>query len=172
MMTGAELLARTLVTGEVFGVSAGASREAIAEGLGRDFAEEVGGRSGLRVMRRDYGLIEATFSEEREWTCTWMRIELHRLALQENLLHEALMRHGIAFENYTPWSGVLSVLDVTYAFPQPQEFRSGPGNRSFSVDEGHTIALTVDDSDTERNDYPGNGDIWAIEMSTFALPAL
>src|SRR5688572_804058 len=110
-MKGAECLANMLVSSQAFGIAPGTEIPDITVVLGEDYVEERYGRAGQRLMRRDYGLVEVTFSNEPDWACVWLSVEVHRLASHDELNAEAREKYGVSFSQYTSWNEVKSALN-------------------------------------------------------------
>ncbi|MEV5969854.1 hypothetical protein [Streptomyces sp. NPDC051921] len=75
-MSDLEFHARVAAHGDVLGVGIGARPEEWEARLGADYVDD---RSGA-LLRRDHGLVELTFQEERgSWSCLGFTVQVHRL---------------------------------------------------------------------------------------------
>jgi hypothetical protein len=162
-MKGAECLADMLVSGRAFGIAPGAGIPEVTAVLGGDYVEERYGRAGQRLLRRDYGLVEVTFNNEPDWACVWLSVEVHRLASHEEMIVEALERYGVSFSKYTSWNEVKSAIDAL-TVGRYEEIEQQNGFRSFRVNEGRAVIRIVDNGQLDREDLPGHGDVWGIEI--------
>jgi hypothetical protein len=163
-VTGAECLADILYTGKVFEVAPGTSISEVTRNLGEDFIEQQYGRRGKRLLRRDHGLVEVTFTGEPSWACAWLAVEIQRLAFHDELIAEVFDRHGVSFSRYTGWSEVESALAVPPGGVRYEEVEPQDGFRAFRVNGGPAVIRVVDDRDSQRGDLPGDGDVWGIEI--------
>jgi hypothetical protein len=156
-----DFLAEALVLGRVLGVGPGMSPEEVESVFGAEFMQEV--KRNKKTMRRDYGLLEFSFSKHEAWACAAISIEIHRLAY-----------HGI--------SVVPSALQVAYgAFPEKVRFddlkdvvqasgreiisidQPGKGFAGYSINGTRSLVYVVsDDSNDGRG--PNRGEVWGISI--------
>ncbi|MEU0025813.1 hypothetical protein [Streptomyces sp. NPDC006335] len=101
-MLGAEVISSTLVTGRFLGVGVGSSPAEAEARLG-DNVQQVHGREPHRYLRLDFGLVEATFSGEPDWTCQWFSIHMHRLGEVPGLTAEVRENYGLDFPEPVTW---------------------------------------------------------------------
>ncbi|MFJ2777929.1 hypothetical protein [Kitasatospora sp. NPDC087315] len=167
-MIGAEFIAETLSSGTVFGLGVGARLRDVESAIHLDHVDDVQGRRGKRLMRRDYGLLEVTFGGEPDWECRWISVEVHRFSTSPDLIGEARELMGVEFSQYTAWS------DVQCEFNRLADgalIQSPIVQHGYKVFRSRGLGLTVqvvDDRECIRGDFPGFGDVWSIEV---ALPA-
>jgi hypothetical protein len=161
---GADCLAQILASGEAFGLAPGSNISDVTATLGSDYVEQRYGRGDQRLLRRDYGLLEVTFVNEPDWRCAWLTVELQRLASHEELIVEAHEKHGVSFSRYTSWSEVRSALDALPQVIQLKEVERQAGFQSFSVNDGSAVIRIVDSRDSAREEFPGDGDVWGLEI--------
>ncbi|MFG2297746.1 hypothetical protein [Streptomyces sp. NPDC048603] len=166
-MTGAEFIASLLADGSLLGLRAGDGPDAAERAVPVGFldVEEAPGVS----LRRDHGLLELSFSGGGDGTAGWTlssgMLQLHRLPEDPELAAEWREATGVDFAPYTAWSDVLAAL------------AAGPGLQESAferIDQGGYLeyrnpatrvsVLVVDDPDEERDDWPGNGDVWSVSL--------
>lgn len=90
-MGGEEFAARVASSGRIVGLSAGMNTaEFDAALVGVEYLEEPGtGRRRSSILRRDYGLLEATFrTDGSDWWCDSIIVEFHRLLTDSKLSFE------------------------------------------------------------------------------------
>lgn len=149
----------------IWGVSTGADLADVTAALGTEYIDDSYGRQGSRILRRDYGLFEATFVGEPKWICKSITVEVHRAAPHPELVEEVLERHRLNFPRYTTWEEVKHELLNLVDAVEIVEIEPQAGYKSFSVDGGKTKIYIVSNSEYGRGDLPGDGDVWKIEMS-------
>lgn len=163
-MTGAEFIAQTLLTGSLFGSEVGDGIDGLADAVPFPYADDVTGRRGSRVLRRDYGLFEVTCESSPDGVIQALSLEVHRLLHRPDLRDEVHRRLGIRFEPYTNAADVQRAyeripgpgpLDVLVETPGYRVLR----NRSVGV-----AVQVVDDPGATREGFPGHGDVWKLDI--------
>ncbi|MEV7611469.1 hypothetical protein [Streptomyces sp. NPDC089799] len=163
-MTGAEFIAKLLADGSPLGLRAGDGPEAAERAVPVGFldVEEVPGAS----LRRDHGLLELSFSgggETAGWTLSSGVLELHRLPLDPGPGTEWREATGVDFAPYTAWSEVEAALAAVPGHPEPVlELIHQGGYLEYRNPASGVSVLVVDDPDEERDEWPGNGDVWSV----------
>lgn len=127
--------------------------------------EELHGRQGSRLLRRDYGLFEATFAGEPAWRCSSIIVEVHRLASTEDVAGEMSQVEGLDLPSYIPWADVREALNVSGTLmPVRQSGRDGD-YEVFRVPGSAVTVHVMADSESRRSVFPGPGDVWSISLS-------
>ncbi|AGS69417.1 hypothetical protein [Streptomyces collinus] len=159
-MTGLKLCATLLATGRIFGVGIDSSVSEVDQALRGEYIEELGD-SGVDA-RRDYGWIEISLTKREQWVLVGATLELHRLSENADLIRDVLSESGVAFEGYTPW------LELKEQF-----LSSAPDSSLQCTQQGDymeyrnpdvKVSVFVVNDDTERDEWPGHGDVWSIAL--------
>ncbi|MFB9555316.1 hypothetical protein [Streptomyces roseoviridis] len=76
-MSGLDFHAHVAARGDVLGVGVGAEPEEWERRLGSDFVDD----RDRALLRRDYGLVELSFQQQRDgsWPCFGVSVPIHRL---------------------------------------------------------------------------------------------
>ncbi|WP_413809574.1 hypothetical protein [Streptomyces sp. OE57] len=161
-MNGVAALASVIATGRLHGVGIGSSLEEVDQAVKADFIEVAD--EGHRTLRRDYGFVELYFSGgPGEWSMTSGMIELHRLAADDQGMAAEWRRDtGVEFPEYCPWSELREELSRTPDAPDI-DLRPQGGYLEYRVPETKVSVLVVD-SEEERDDCPGHGDVWSLSL--------
>ncbi|MGW7695946.1 hypothetical protein ACWGMA_45315 [Streptomyces asiaticus] len=161
-MSGAALLASVVATGRLHGVGVGSSIEEVDEALKADFIEVIDEEYG--TLRRDYGFVELYFSGgPGEWVMTSGMIEVHRLAAdEEDMAAEWRRDVGVQFPEYCSWGELREELSRTPGAPE-LDLRSQGGYLEYRALQTKVSVLVVD-SEEERDDCPGRGDVWSLSL--------
>ncbi|WP_331721337.1 hypothetical protein [Streptomyces sp. NBC_00212] len=163
-MNGPEFIARAVETGSLFDFSIGAKLAEAEKKIALEYFDELQGRRGARTLRRDYGLFEAAFSDESDWTCRSITLEIHRLASMPDLAARVRGLTGINLAPYTKWTDVAEALHGLVGclpFDSPTVTR---GYRTYRSRNTGVSVTVIDDASSERGTYPGNGDIWGLDI--------
>lgn len=116
-MTAARFVADILGSGEVFGLSPGATRSEVEARIGVDAVAQVHGKKrATQRLRLDYGLMEFTFAREQGelWVCEWITVRIDRLSDDSPALDEARRIWGIESGPTVAWREVTAVLASEY----------------------------------------------------------
>ncbi|MGA4977455.1 hypothetical protein [Streptomyces cinereoruber] len=169
-MTGIEFLASFLATGELYGLRVGSTLDEVDRALPPHSFVDVVGEEGA-WLRRDYGLVEFAFNPEpdpgpgpgAEWVVATVTIQLHRLALDDDLAQTWARSTGVAFPRYTSWEELRDALSRTHGVPELKVTDQG-GFLQYRAASSHVSVLVVDDGDEERGDHVGDGDVWGLDL--------
>lgn len=165
-MTGEEFVARVATSGSVLGLSIGKTADEFDARLGLEFLEErVGGKRRDSLLRRDYGLIEATFavSDQGPW-CTSIILEWHRLLVDDKLAAEYAPIIGGEIHQPLQWDAILKCLaeigtrDCTFRADQAFIFAAFP--------QSHVIAHIENDHEDPVRMGEHQGTLWSLEILT------
>ncbi|WP_329611697.1 hypothetical protein [Kitasatospora herbaricolor] len=158
-------MAQILSSGKIFGIGIGAQLHDFEQAIGFDHVDDVQGRQGRRLMRRDYGLLEVTFDGEPGWKCRWISVEVHRFSRSIGLIEEVRELTGVDFSQYTPWADVQREFErlVPCVSIQPPIIQGG--HQEFHLRDLGVTVQVVHDRKYMRGDFPGFGDIWSIGLS-------
>ncbi|MCA2217994.1 hypothetical protein [Jidongwangia harbinensis] len=165
-MGGEEFAARVASSGTVLGLSAGVpTAEFDAALAGIEYLEEPGtGRRKSSILRRDYGLLEATFRKDgADWRCDSIIVEFHRLLTDNKLTFEWEPIVGERFSTAPRWDVVEKIL--TEVAPPESWVSGGCDNdfRLFGFPNSYVMAHVLV-SDEESLD-PGDPDqLWSLEI--------
>ncbi|MGA4943986.1 hypothetical protein [Streptomyces cinereoruber] len=169
-MTGIEFLASFLATGELYGLRVGSTLDEVDRALPPHSFVDVVGEEGA-WLRRDYGLVEFAFNPGpgpgpgpgAEWVVATVTIQLHRLALDDDLAQTWARSTGVAFPRYTSWEELRDALSRTHGVPELKVTDQG-GFLQYRAASSHVSVLVVDDGDEERGDRVGDGDVWGLDL--------
>jgi hypothetical protein len=167
-MTGAEFFADIIVSGTVFGLRVGDSVDRFDADLRLGFIDELHGRRGSRLLRRDYGLFEATFSDEASWRCTGIIVEVNRLAATDEIAAEIQEVAQVELPRYTSWADTRAVLDVSESASPLREVGRDGDYELYSLPQSGTTAHVIADPNSSRSESPGFGDLWSITLEPTA----
>ncbi|WNE95807.1 hypothetical protein PS467_10935 [Streptomyces luomodiensis] len=165
--TGVQALADALGSGKMYGVGPGSLMADFDEAINLEFIDVVHEYKGSKLLRRDYGVAEATFSDPSEWTCRWLTIQVHRLSRSPELIEELCASAKVTFDPYTRWEDVRQ--ELGHLFPKV-EVRRGEHLGEYQehrIEESIAAIQVITDPDSVRNNFPGAGDIWSVELSAF-----
>ncbi|WP_331764069.1 hypothetical protein OG944_38675 (plasmid) [Streptomyces anulatus] len=163
-MTGAEFIAYAISTGSVCGVKVGDSVERFDGAVPLSHVDDVSGRGNSRTLRRDSGLLEATFGGSPAWSCQALSLQIHRMVHSKNLRDEVSDKLDTRFEPFTSWADVQFEYDRIPGSSPLDVLGEAPDYR---ILQNRTVGVSVhivNDSHAVRGDYPGIGDIWSLEM--------
>lgn len=155
-MTGITLIAEFIKTGRLLGLSAGSS---LQETEARMIFDHVDDGDGKTWMRRDYGLIEFNLSGP-PWEVKNASIEIHRLASTPSLLQEWNATMTDKFEKYSTWSSLKR--EISGNDLQVKATRQGEFMQHLFV--GTNVSVIVVANNEERDEWPGDGDIWSVHL--------
>ncbi|MCC9307110.1 hypothetical protein LN042_08325 [Kitasatospora sp. RB6PN24] len=161
MMDAASFLAEVIATGTIVGVRLGSSLHDVDQVLNISFAEEVD-ETGIGYLRRDYGLIELSFSGGPNWACDGILVEVHRLAQQQDLIDEWRDVYNVKLARYASWENVRKILAVRYHLTDMEIVEQG-GDVSFRSSSPR-FAVVVMPPGCRRGEWPGGGDIVSIDI--------
>ncbi|PKV88515.1 hypothetical protein [Streptomyces sp. TLI_146] len=163
-MNGPKFIARVIEAGSLFGFSVGVKLVEAEKTITLDYIEEIQGRRGARMLRRDYGLFEATFGDESDWTCRSIILEIHRLASMPDLADKIRDQTGIDLASYTEWADVENELHHPSGCLPFDSSTVTQGDRIFRSQKTGVTVTVIDDPSSERGPYPGHGDIWGLDI--------
>ena len=147
--------------GRVLDTHPGMTPQEVEVVLGAGFVEDI--NKNKKMMRRDYGLIEFTFSRDNGWVCITISIQLHRLAYHgASIVPNALQAAYGPFPERVRFEDLKNALQASggelHAVDQP-----GKGFEGYSINETrNTIYVTSDDSSDHHG--PNRGEVWGISI--------
>ncbi|WP_459754685.1 hypothetical protein [Streptomyces sennicomposti] len=97
-----EAISQALLTGYFLGIGPGSTPAEAQERLGTA-VRQLHGSTPHRLLRLDFGLVEATFTGEPDWKCQWLSLHTHRLAEMPSLSTECAKRYGLEFSEAVTW---------------------------------------------------------------------
>lgn len=156
-VTNVEFFLDVAVSGAVLGVGLAESPEQVAQAFGEDFVQDRTGAS----LRRDYGLVEFTWSRSPGsgvWQAAGFSVQVHRLA-QLTVTGPLVERYG-RFGERLPFARLQEQLS-RYGY-RPREITTaadGVGFRRFWLADSQ-VAVTVTASGWEGR--LAAGDVWSI----------
>lgn len=127
-LLGVDAISQALVTGYFIGIGPGSTPMEVQKRLGAA-ARQLHGSKPHRLLRLDFGLVEATFAGEPDWLCQWVSVHTHRLAEMPSLAGECAERFGLEFSETVAWGQLspevrdiadlvdMSPYSVRYRFP-------------------------------------------------------
>ena len=160
-MTGIDFLARFLATGTLNGVGIGADLATVDVAMPEEHVDVVDEENVS--LRRDYGLIEIFFNDGPDWNVVGASVEVHRLASPTTRGKRRRTSHGLEFPRYVPWREIEAALKKLPAPPVLEVKTDQDGYVEYrSVDT--RVSVLVVDSGEERDDWPGQGDVFSIAL--------
>ncbi|MYW16901.1 hypothetical protein GT039_15200 [Streptomyces sp. SID2955] len=97
-----EAISQALVTGYFLGTGPGSTPAEAQKHLGTA-VRQLHGSMPHRLLRLDFGLVEATFTGEPHWKCRWLSVHTHRLAEMPSLPAECAKRYDLEFSETVTW---------------------------------------------------------------------
>ncbi|WP_421107836.1 hypothetical protein [Streptomyces sp. NEAU-S77] len=161
-MDGISFLVDLIVTGRLHGIGCGASIEEVDQAVKVDFIEVED--EEYETLRRDYGFVELYFSGgPGKWVMTSGMIELHRLAADdEGMVAEWYRNMGVEFSEYHSWGELREKLSQTPDAPTLELRRQGDYLEYRALET--KVSVTVVDDQGERDECPGQGDIFSVSF--------
>jgi hypothetical protein len=162
-LSAIRFLAEAAATGLVMGARLGSLPEQVEAGLGGGYLDDLNRRGTL--LRRDYGLVELTFTRSSGWACQAVSLQVHRLATGG----QAVVPPAIVAA-YGPFPPTVSMTDLAAVLTDiGAGIEAGPddGDRSFArytVPGPGSEIHVVRDVPGWGATRPGAGDVWAISL--------
>ncbi|WP_159050455.1 hypothetical protein [Streptomyces cellostaticus] len=100
--------------------------------------------------------------DANQWVLTGVTLELHRLPGNRDLLREIPADSGVSFEEYMPWLELKEKFLSSMSDSSLQRVVQGDFLEYRNAD-AKVSAFVVDD-DSERDEWPGQGDVWSIAL--------
>ncbi|MFI1782624.1 hypothetical protein [Streptomyces rubiginosohelvolus] len=163
-MTGAEFIAYAIATGSACGVKVGDNIEKFDFAIPLSHLDDVSGRGSSRTLRRDSGLLEATFGGSPDWSCQALSLQIHRMVHSKDLRDEVFEKLNARFEPFTSWADIQFEYDRIPGSLPLDELDEAPDYRILQNRTSGVSVHIVNDSQAVRGDYPGTGDIWSLEI--------
>lgn len=167
-MGGEYFAARVASSGTVLGLSTGmADVEFDAALIGVEYLEEAGsGRRKSSVLRRDYGLLEASFRTDGvNWRCDSIIVEFHRLLTDSKLAVEWESLIGERLSAAPMWGAVEKKCLTEVASPDSWVSGGMDGDfKTFGFPNSRVMAHVFLVSDEESLDRGDPGRLWSLEI--------
>jgi hypothetical protein len=158
-VTGTEFVADLMRTGLLHGIGVGTSVGEVDRVLRVEFVDDADGDNWLR---RDYGLVELNFTGGPDWVVTGGGLALHRLPALPEIGEEWARDMGVTFPAFIRWADVVEALSEFGDAPELESSVQGEF-RAYRAAATRVTAVVVDNED-ERDDWPGHGDLWAVNV--------
>jgi hypothetical protein len=147
-------------SGAFFGVTIGSSLQDLEARIPLEFAENlVGGRT--KLLYRDYGLIEFTFTRRDAWECTNAIAQLHRLAKADEVRQEWSEFMDTELPDRVRWDELLADVErAGTARVQSTQDHVGTVEYRFDTDVSANVV-------TEKKLVAGSlevGDVWSLSL--------
>ncbi|MFJ1756591.1 hypothetical protein [Kitasatospora sp. NPDC088134] len=171
-MDGAEFIASAITTGKLHGVGIGSSLAEVENVFRAGYVDDPDAEENLS-LRRDYGLVEFSFNDGLAWTVVGASIEIHRLAVVEDLAAEWQEAQGVDFPEYLTWNEIAAEISRIPGHPELTPRTDQTGYIEYRSPTTRVSALVVDgdeERDEERDDWPGRGDVFSIALGQGAGP--
>jgi hypothetical protein len=169
-----DFYARVATDRDVLGVGLGDPLDAWEAAVGPDYLDD----PGRGILRRDYGLVEVTFTPagERAMTCAGFGVQTHRLIhdRSSSTVPTRLSRRYGVFRprvGYEELRGVILAMGRTVRRVEPQD-RPEHVHRYVVAESGARIYVIADadpygagDHDPDDPDEHQVGDVWSIHVT-------
>jgi hypothetical protein len=133
----------------------------IADVFGSGFLDDV--NKNKRMMRRDYGLVEFTFSRGARWACTGISIQLYRLARHgDSVVPRALLSAYGPFPVAVKFMNLEDAIRATGAVLEAVEL-PGRGFEAYLI-AGTSNRIYVVSEDGRDQLEPNRGDVWGMSI--------
>jgi hypothetical protein len=159
-----KFFADIVMSGRIFDLRVGDGISEFDSRLRFGCIEESYGRKESRMLRRDYGLFEATFIAGPSWRCSNLIIEVHRLASTVGLVDEVRRLEGLSLPQYVVWMKVQRSIQEEGKGALLRGLERVGSTARYGVVETGVVVDVLDDG-TARADSPGSGDIWSISLT-------
>ncbi|RII20730.1 hypothetical protein DSC45_02700 [Streptomyces sp. YIM 130001] len=174
-MSDLDFYAHVATRCDVLGVGVGAGPDAWEAAVGRDYFDD----RGAGLLRRDYGLLEVSFSDEEGTPCFGISVQVHRL-LHGLPVPSSLEGESGTYGAFAPRVRFVELRDTILALGrsvEPEDL-AGDIHRYRVVESGARIFVVDDpdpygdgdDGDAEADGDPDQvrlhraGDVWALSV--------
>ncbi|MEW2065040.1 hypothetical protein AB0899_30530 [Streptomyces sp. NPDC007002] len=157
-------MAEIICTGAALGFRVGARLSEVAEYMPLQYADDIQGKRENRVLRRDYGILEATCIDQPDWVIQSVTIQVHRLASLPGLRRSMSEILQVDCEPYIAWREVEGEIRKRADLRLVERELNYPGYRFVHADSTGVSAYVVKDPEVERGTYPADGDLWSLEI--------
>lgn len=158
-MNGAEFIASFIATGRLHGVGVGSSLAEVDRAFRADYIDDFDEESNLS-LRRDYGLVEIYFNDGPEWVVVGASVEIHRLSVVDGLAKRWHDAQAVEFSEYLTWDEVAELIPA----PVGLTVKSDQSDYLEYRAEATKVAALVVDNQEERDDWPGQGDVFSVSL--------